>query len=61
MTVAENIKRSTKPMSLTRTIRACENCVKHKILISSFSNSNQISAAEYWFIDGSKLTCRVYW
>lgn len=57
MTVAEQIKRSTKPLTQRRLMVAYKNSVNIKTLMSSWP----IFCHEYQFIDGSKLTCRVYW
>ena len=57
MTVAEQIKRSTKPLTEARDMDSFISAVKIKVLMSTLL----ISAYEYQFIDGSKLTCRVYW
>lgn len=61
MTIAEKIKRSTKPLSLARVFMCYQHSVKRLVLLSSLHNTNGIGAAEYTFIDGSKLVCRVYW
>ena len=57
MTVAEKIKRSTKPLSGNRWILSLEECIARTILM----NSRRCRAAVFTFIDGSKLTCRIYW
>jgi hypothetical protein len=61
VTVAEQIKRSTKPLSHARLMFCEKYYLKRTVLLSLYSNSQSIGAAEYQFIDGSKLTCRVYW
>jgi hypothetical protein len=57
MTVAEQIKRSTKPLTWERDFLAWVEAVKITVLMRTL----RINAYEYQFIDGSKLTCRVYW
>lgn len=62
MTVAEKIKRSTKPLTWDRVLLCGANRVKTHVLMSNWKTlSLRVTAVEYTFIDGSKLTCRVYW
>jgi hypothetical protein len=57
VTVAEQIKRNTKPLTENRDFSAYFQAVKMTVLMSTLL----ISSYEYQFIDGSRLTCRVYW
>jgi hypothetical protein len=57
MTVAEQIKRRTAFNSNMRTIACSIHAVKHKNLMRCYP----VFCNEFTFIDGSKLTCRVYW
>lgn len=57
MTVAERIKSKTKSLSIQRAYFSRRNAVKSVQLMKSM----QAYAIEHQFIDGSKLTCRVYW
>jgi hypothetical protein len=56
MTVAEQIKRRTKALTHQRDYVSWRNAVKSTKL---FGLKN-VAAYEYQFIDGSKLTCRIY-
>jgi hypothetical protein len=57
MTVAEQIKRSTEFNSARRII----TCYIHAVRVKTALYTRDVGCGEFTFIDGSKLTCRVYW
>lgn len=57
MTVAEKIRKGTEPLSVWRSVQCARQYIKAKVLMAA----SRAASVEYQFIDGSKLTCRVYW
>ena len=66
MTVAEQIKRSTEPFTSNRWYTSFKQAFIKKAKIymretNNFEDMLHVSVWDFVFVDGSKLTVRLYW